>query len=406
MPEEIIRIKDPNYFDVDKKKQKESSPKKPEDVPVSNPTDMYGDYLFQRTYRLSVGSPRTSAEYEIIDSVMPVEGSQARYKLIPNTSGGSIDLKDKKSYTPVDTSNFLTTPYVLSGMELYQDDEIGFKINFVIGKNDKSTANKAEVRVYNPPLEFVESANKDKAILRLYAGYLSTIEMPRLILCGNIEKTNYTDDGAETVLSISVSELGSNYISRWFTRVYSENTPVYNIVNDLVDHIVKNDITIESKNVQWSNRVAQIGDKVTYAKDAFTILEELCAQYGYAVYISNGIINVRFSDVYSGTFKQYERVVPLSSKNGLVGRPKFVIDKKNSLQSINKINFKCLLNPLLDIGVRVILSSKALDKPTHVIITNVIIKGDSYAGEWCSECEGIVVAPLSLNEPSFRELNV
>ena len=67
MPEEIIRIKDPNYFDVDKKKQKESSPKKPEDVPVANPTDMYGDYLFQRTYRLSVGSPRAAVEYEIID---------------------------------------------------------------------------------------------------------------------------------------------------------------------------------------------------------------------------------------------------------------------------------------------------------------------------------------------------
>ena len=98
--------------------------------------------------------------------------------------------------------------------------------------------------------------------------------------------------------------------------------------------------------------------------------------------------------------------MPLSSKNGLVGRPKFVIDKKNSLQSINKINFKSLLNPLLDIGVRVILSSKALDKPTHAVITNVEIKGDSYEGEWCSECEAVVVSPLSLTDPNFREFNV
>ena len=357
---------------------------------------------FQRAYCLDIGVPQVALRYKRYSDIFPDLADPRRRYYIPGTEGGPIDMKDPYADTPIDTIN-VGAPYELDGYKLSQGEDLGFRIQFTSEKNDKPSPNSEKIKIFNPPPEIVAVCNQDNAVARLYCGYnSSTPEKPPLLLAGSVASSSYKEEGPDKVLTILLGEMGSDYESRWTSRIYGSNTKYQEIVKSLAEYIVRNSIVIDSYSIDFSINARTNKDLNIYG-DAFESLQKICRTYGFYTFVSSGVLYVKPATTLQG-FEQ-KQVIRLTDKSGLIGKPEFVTEKKGGVVNKDKITFKCLLDPDINIRKRVLINSAAFQKDVEdpfynfnnavqdltVVITGMRIKGDSFSGDWYNECTADIV---------------
>lgn len=107
----------------------------------------------------------------------------------------------------------------------------GLRVAARVKKTPKSSPNAAEIEVYNLSADSIAEAQRDGAIVRLFAGY----DVHRLIFAGSINRDGATlkKQGPDRVLSIEAKDGGREYTRKRVNRTYDKGTKISKIVEDL-----------------------------------------------------------------------------------------------------------------------------------------------------------------------------
>jgi len=370
---------------------------------IANRNSITGVPKYQRAYRLEVGSPKIQEVYKSADEMYPDQADPERRKYIPPTEGGVIDITDKFAITPVDTS-ISGAPYWLNGKALWQDHELGFRIQFEIMQNDKPSNNFNKIKVYNPPEEFVTACNQDAATVKLFCGYVTERKIGQLLI-GSISSTKYESQGPDQCLTIFVGDLAGTFATRHINRIFSANYSYANVVEHLADYIVRNDITLQGADILFDINT-KLGKNLTISGDAYENLKNICRSYGFSVFKSAGMLKIRPATILS-SFETAQQV-KISDQSGLIGKPEFITKKKGGDgqgESVKTIRFKCLLDTEIQIRTRIFLSSKAFPTDITCVVTSQKIEGDSMGGAWYNIITADIVPAVGPSDVIFPNSN-
>jgi len=364
-------------------------------------------YKFQRSYKLVVGVPKISRRYVQFDDLFPEFTNPESRRFVPNVSGGSYDITSTTDITPID-AEVIGAPYYLKSCIIEQKEDLGFRVTFTSNKNDSGNQNIERITVFNPPKEVVDMVNEPGAILKFYCGYLGDpATTDSLLMSGSIASSDFRDDGVDKVLTIDIGQLGSTYATRWIARQFSGNTKVVDIIEHLATYLVRNSIVLDQYSIDFPLPVT-VGKEYPVFGDALSVLQKLTSSWGYYTFVTSGILYVKPATTLQGF--ESSKVIRLSEISGLIGRPQFIVDKKDQAAVTNQIRFKCLLDPNINLRTRIKLNSgvfnKDVDDPTWnfneatidmtVIVTSMVIKGDSFSGDWYNECIADIVKDTSI----------
>lgn len=364
------------------------------------------EYKFQRTYKLVVGIPTLASRYSNLDVINPNTVNPESRRFIPNIAGGSYDITSPTANTPIDTE-IIGAPYFLRSCILDQEQELGFRVVFTANKSDSENPQIERITVFNPPNEFLDMVNEPGAVVKLYCGYLNNYKNnTSLLINGTVASSDYRDDGVDKVLTIDVGQLGSTYETRWIARQFGANTKVIDIIEHLAKYLVRNSIVLDQYSIDFPI-FPTVGSEYPVFGDALTALQNLTKSWGFNTFISAGTIYVKSAISLQGF--ESSKVIRISDKSGLIGKPEYIVDKKDQSAVKNQIRFKCLLDPNINLRTRVKINSAATTTGIYdqsytpqsqtqdltVIVSSMVIKGDSFSGDWYNECIADIVKDTS-----------
>lgn len=158
----------------------------------------------------------------------------------------------------------------------------GLRIAARIKKTRNATANTCECEIYNVNEDSIAVAQRDKAVIRLFAGYNST---PRLVFQGEINRKNgaiLKNQSVDRILKIEAKDGGRLRGAR-VVRSFSRDVSVHELVRLAADALA---IPIAS----LSGPDATLVGGVNLQTDAQELLDTLAASTGAEASIQDGAL--------------------------------------------------------------------------------------------------------------------
>jgi hypothetical protein len=227
------------------------------------------------------------------------------------------------------------------------------RITFEVKKTENETPNQAQIRIYNLAQEIENKIINEYTRITLQAGYQDHYGV---IFDGEITQAKRGHDGVDTYLEINASD-GDQAYSAMINVTLSAGSSQSDHIN-----AVANAMGIGTGHIETAGQKLPRG-KVMYGH-ARDVLRTSAYSNGQNWSIQDGQLHI---------LGQYSllpnQAVVLNSKTGLIG---------GAEQSTNGINARALLNPMLKIGVHVImrkiyhLQSKSQTKSNLAIMLTMI----------------------------------
>jgi hypothetical protein len=188
-----------------------------------------------------------------------------------------------------------------------KDNQVIFKVD----RSNSSSPNTGEIVVYNAPRELIGLMKKNQGklpILSLKAGFDTDAVLPELFK-GVVESVKETDNGVNHMLSMKLSDGGSNVREYTTKRTYRKGTNVDTIVEELIE-----DSGLAIGPIYKLNK--QIASPKSFSGSAHTHLRAIAELYGLNFSIQNGLATLVPS--FAGTSAE---VVEVNVDTGMVGSP-------------------------------------------------------------------------------------
>lgn len=273
------------------------------------------------------------------------------------------------------------------------------RIVFNVSKEDKETPNKARIKIYGVTEQTVERVRKEFSEVIVQAGYEENFG---LIFRGNITNVRSgKESGTDTFLEIAAGDGDEQYVYGTLSRSIAAGASMNDIVNAVA--IAPNGYVPTLGSTKLPRGKVLYGMKRDYLRAA---AESSSTSWS----IQDGRLQfVPLTGVLPG------QAVVLNSKTGLVGSPE---------QTVDGIEARALLNPLLRIGGRVLINEKDIqaagirretssekkDKEPAIIaadgqyrVLKIAHSGDTFGNDWYSE---IVCLDVDASAPEGQKVSL
>jgi len=239
------------------------------------------------------------------------------------------------------------------------------RIQFEIEKTSESNPNTATIKVYNLAESTRSQLEASNAKVSLEVGYRDISEV---VFTGDITKcTHDTENDVDIISTLECGDGDNRFRTSRLDRGFPPGTTVRQVIEEL-------------NTAMGLARGAQIGIPTTKY------------DYGYSI---SGMARDHLNDITKANNLEWSiqnealQILPkalgtldlpitLNSSSGLVGKPS---------KTDKGVTFKCLINPRIAPGKRVILDSKFIQGVFKM--TKVKFAGDSQQGDFLAECEGV-----------------
>lgn len=250
------------------------------------------------------------------------------------------------------------------GGVLTQIDKL--RITFDVTKEKGSTANKAEVTIYNLSEATIGTVeNADDPILLLEVGYGGELEQLYIGDIGDDPGISTTQEGADRVTKIECESGAKNASTRTISRSYKAGTKQSDVLNDMIKGIsdtvgeIKADIEKKFENgFSFSGLIKDGLDVITKDNDLDWSIDD-------------DEITVLPVDGASDS-----DAILLTSNTGLIGTPQ---------KTKEGVNFMALLNPRIKPGRATDVRSISVE--SIVVVEKASYKGDTHEGDFTVACE-------------------
>lgn len=287
------------------------------------------------------------------------------------------------------TANQMGFPFI--NVEPQVDDSKGFadlRVAFNITKDLEKAENKATVSIFNVNEDSYKMLQKvnETYYMSLCVGYGDGSKSQ--IFYGNIEKSSFTRDRADWILTIE-SKDGQDLIQNSIiNKSYRENMTVKDILLDMINSSTTLTQDAFSNTKKWiveklSTNSKKTNNGLTISGKLLDEANKLLKEVGATLSIQDGKAQVIFVDSNNKT-----DIVLLSPNSGLIGSP------------INKgadegIEFRCLLIPLINPGGLVKIESRYI--ADYFRVDRVQFKGDTHGSDWECLCEAVKPSNIDRN---------
>ena len=232
---------------------------------------------------------------------------------------------------------------IVAGKDKDGLDLSNLRIVFKIKKSDAQTPNTAEIRVYNLAEDTAKQIQKEFSRVILQAGYESNYGV---IFDGNIKQVRTgRENGVDTYLDIAAGDGDDAYNYAIVNTTLAAGASQADQINASANSMSGKGVGKGFIGDTGSAKLAR--GKVMYG-NARDYLRQSAQASGTTWSVQDG--KLQFID---RTAVLPGQAVVLNSKSGMVGAPE---------QTNDGIKAKCLLNPMLKIGVRVMIDEKDVEK--------------------------------------------
>lgn len=222
-------------------------------------------------------------------------------------------------------------------------DLSGLRIVFKIKKSDAQTPNTAEIRVYNLSEETANRIRKEFTSINLQAGYDSNYGV---IFAGNIKQVRMgKENGTDSFIDIAAGDGDQAYNNAVVNATLAKGASQ----KDQIDAAAG---SMSGKGVQKGYIGNTGGTKLPRGKVMYGMARDYLRQSAQASNTSWSIQDGKIQFVELTGVLPNQAVV-LTSKTGLVGTPE---------QTNDGIKARCLLNPMLKIGGKVLINEKDIQE--------------------------------------------
>ena len=255
------------------------------------------------------------------------------------------------------------------------------KIEFSVSKSISSSANSAEISIYNLTESPRNGIGKEFDAITLEAGYMPPDDDGNVgvIFTGAVRDVEHRRDGADIITTISCGDGDKALRRATISKSYPRGTPVKEVVDDIYKELEKEGV----KRGEWKfpDDVENKTFKRPYAACGSCAREMDTIGRGNGFYwsIQNETMEIIPGDGFVGG------VVLLTPQTGLIGTPAI---------TGNGVRATALLNPAIRPNRRVRIISETLDmnaSDSIYRVSEVTYKGDNMTGDFSVDmaCESI-----------------
>lgn len=281
-------------------------------------------------------------------------------------------------------------------------DLSGLRIKFSIKKSDAQTPNTAEITVYNLAEDTAHRIRKEFSSISLQAGYESNYGV---IFAGNIKQVRMgRENGTETYIVIAAADGDEAYNGAVVNTTLAAGAKQSDQINASAG-------AMAGKGVQ-KGHIADTGSaKLPRGKVMYGMARDYLRQSAAASNTSWSIQDGKIQFVELTGVLPNQAVV-LNSKTGLIGTPE---------QTNDGIKARCLLNPMLKIGGKVLIDEKDIaeaklpdtkkdaqaNKPATIAhdglyrVLLVEYQGDTRGNDWYSD---LVCLDIDATQPPGKQV--
>ena len=255
------------------------------------------------------------------------------------------------------------------------------KIEFSVSKSISSSANSAEISIYNLTESHRNGIGKEFDAITLEAGYMPPDDDGNVgvIFTGAVRDVEHRRDGADIITTISCGDGDKALRRATISKSYPRGTPVKTVVEDIYKELEKEGV----KRGEWKfpDDVENKTFKRPYAACGSCAREMDTIGRGNGFYwsIQNETMEIIPGDGFVGG------VVLLTPQTGLIGTPAI---------TDNGVRATALLNPAIRPNRRVRIISETLDmnaSDSIYRVSEVTYRGDNMTGDFSVDmaCESI-----------------
>jgi hypothetical protein len=252
------------------------------------------------------------------------------------------------------------------------------KVIFKIKKTDAQTPNTAEVRVYNLNETTSRRIRSEFSKITIQAGYESNYGV---IFLGNIKQVTYgRDNGVDSFVDISAGDGDEAYNYAIISTTISSGAKQS-------DQVAASAKSMSGNGIGTGFVDNMGGQSLPRGKVMYGMARDYLRQSTQSTDATWSIQDGRLQIVKRSGILPSQAVV-LNSKSGLIGTPE---------QTGNGLKARCLLNPLLKIGGRVMLDGDGVYR-----LLAVEHLGDSLGNDWYSD---ITCLSVDASAPAWEQVS-
>ena len=256
------------------------------------------------------------------------------------------------------------------------------RVTFSVRKTVKSSANTAEINIYNLAPTTRGNIETEGESVSLVAGYN---EIRGQIYLGDIDKITHAKDGADIITELSCGDGLKAIKNSRLSKTYMPKMPKINLFEDILasmEGVAKGawNIFTESDNVTQEEfertgktKWKRLSDKFSgaFSVNGYSkkIMDEVCAANNLEWFIDNGVLNITDKGV------PFTEKYIISPTSGLIGSPEKTKDG---------VKFQSLLIPSLTVGGLVEIQSQFVNGDFRIEELNM--SGDNYGGDYNCDC--------------------
>lgn len=251
-------------------------------------------------------------------------------------------------------------------------------LSFSIEKSTKREPNTCEVRVHNLSPDSraeIEGARGPRVVLR--AGFEDDGDPPPVLFSGDARLQWTERDGTDFVTHVQARDGGRAYAEARVSRAYGPGVAVRDVLADAVDALeIGRGNLGEFSTAALRTGATRFEDGYVVDGPARGVINTILRGAGLRWSVQNGALQI----MRIGQALQTEAVV-LSPDSGLVESPTRVREGTER----GKVTARCLLQPGLDPGRRVVLESRVISGEYEV--RKVTYSGDTKGNDWHATLE-------------------
>ena len=256
------------------------------------------------------------------------------------------------------------------------------RVSFSVRKTIKSSANTAEINLYNLAAMTRGNIETDGDSVSLVAGY---DEIRGQIYLGDIDEITHVKNGSDIITKITCGDGLKAIKAAKLQKTYAPKLPKINLLEDILasmEGVAKGawNIFTESDNrtqselertgkTKWKRLSSKFAGAFSASGYSKKIMDDFCNANNLDWFIDNGNLNI------------IDKGVPLNDKfiitpqSGLIGSPEKTKDG---------VKFQSLLIPALTVGGLVEIKSMFVNGDFR--LEEITMSGDNYGGQFACDC--------------------
>ena len=247
----------------------------------------------------------------------------------------------------------------------------GLDVAFSVDQTAGSEPNRAEILVYNLSEDSRRMVSDAGAVVRLRAGYPSTIA---LLFQGDIDEASSEREGPDVVTRIVGADGGAAIRRTVVSVARAEDTPVDTVIGDILAALGLDRGSVATVSGTFKQGLSVVGK-------AADLLDEVCASQGQRWSVQDGAVQIHPAG--SATPAP---VIVLSPESGLVGVPRRQVDRAAGDAVVRRgVQLRSLLQPEIRPGRRIRVVSDWV--PGDFVVEKVRHVGSVFGPDFYSEIE-------------------